>query len=215
MAHLHQLARPAPARRRKDAREGAREERVSPVLSRMMEGWHRTPAVVLGRRLTVLAHNPLGRALFEGHAHSGDLLRLVFLDPDAEDFYPEWERVAVSTVAGLRAAVGTDYHDPRLTEVVGELSLRSEAFRRLWARHDIRRKTQETKRFRHPVVGELTLDYESLTVNGAPGQQLVVYQAAPDSPSEHALSLLGSLTAGDVPERKGAFARDCRQSKKN
>ncbi|MFF7649295.1 helix-turn-helix transcriptional regulator [Streptomyces sp. NPDC007983] len=209
VAHLHQLARPAPARRRKGAREGVREgvweERVSPVLLRMMEGWHRTPAVVLGRRLTVLAHNPLGRALFDGHAHSGDLLRLVFLDPDAEDFYPEWERVAVSTVAGLRAAVGTDYDDPQLIEVVGELSLRSEAFRRLWARHDIRQKAHETKRFRHPVVGELTLDYESLTVNGAPGQQLVVYQAAPGSPSEHALSLLGSLTAGDIPERKDFF----------
>ncbi|QLH21560.1 helix-turn-helix transcriptional regulator [Streptomyces sp. Rer75] len=194
VAHLHQLARPVPAARR---RKGGRGERVSPVLLRMMEGWHRTPAVVLGRCLTVLAHNALGRALFEGHAHSGDLLRLVFLDPDAKEFYPDWDRVAVSTVAGLRAAVGTDYDDPQLIEAVGELSLRSEEFRRLWARHDIRQKAHETKRFRHPVVGELTLDYESLTVNGAPGQQLVVYQAAPGSPSEHALSLLGSLTAGD------------------
>ncbi|RNF87172.1 XRE family transcriptional regulator [Streptomyces botrytidirepellens] len=194
VAHLHQLARPVPAARR---RKGVRGERVSPVLLRMMEDWHRTPAVVLGRCLTVLAHNALGRALFEGHAHSGDLLRLVFLDPDAKVFYPDWDRVAVSTVAGLRAAVGTDYDDPQLIEAVGELSLRSEEFRRLWARHDIRQKAHETKRFRHPVVGELTLDYESLTVNGAPGQQLVVYQAEPGSPSEHALSLLGSLSAGD------------------
>ncbi|MFD7499471.1 helix-turn-helix transcriptional regulator [Streptomyces sp. NPDC059850] len=194
VAHLHELARPVPARRRK----ATRGERVSPVLARMMEGWHGTPAVVLGRCLTVLAHNALGRALFEGHTYSGDLLRLVFLDPDAREFYPEWERVAVSTVAGLRAAVGTDYDDPQLVEAVGELSLRSEEFRRLWARHDIRRKAHATKRFRHPVVGELTLDYESLTVNGAPGQQLVVYQAAPGSPSEHALSMLGSLAADSV-----------------
>ena len=194
VAHLHQLARPVPAARR---RKGGRGEQVSPVLLRMMEGWHRTPAVVLGRCLTVLAHNALGRALFAGHAHSGDLLRLVFLDPDAKEFYVDWDRVAVNTVAGLRAAVGTDYDDPQLVEVVGELSLRSEEFRRLWARHDIRQKARESKRFRHPVVGELTLDYESLTVNGAPGQQLVVYQADPGSPSEHALSLLGSLTAGD------------------
>lgn len=203
-AHLHQLARPAPARRRK----GARGERVSPVLLRMMEDWHRTPAVVLGRCLTVLAHNALGRALFAGHAYSGDLMRLVFLDPDAREFYPEWDRVAVSTVAGLRAAVGTDHDDPQLIELVGELSLRSVEFRRLWARHDIRQKAHETKRFRHPVVGELTLDYESLTVNGAPGQQLVVYQAAPGSPSEHALSLLGSLTAEDTSqkEQKDFFA---------
>lgn len=190
-AHLRGLASPSGGRRRADSGP----EEVGPVLVRMMEGWHHTPAVVLGRRLTVLAHNALGRALFAGHAHSGDLVRLVFLDPDARQFYPDWERAAENTVAGLRSAVGTGHDDPRLRETVGELSLRSEEFRRLWARHDIRGKTRETKRFRHPVVGELTLDYECLTVNSAPGQQLVVYQAAPDSPSEQALSLLGSLTA--------------------
>lgn len=190
-AHLHRLARSASGRRR----PGTRRERVSPTLLRMMEGWHSTPAVVLGRCLTVLAHNTLGRALFDGHAYSGDLVRLVFLEPDAKEFYPDWERVAVNTVAALRAAAGADHNDARLIETVGELSLKSEEFRRLWARHDIRRKTRETKRFRHPLVGELTLDYESLTVNSAPGQQLVVYQAAPGSPSEQALSLLGSLSA--------------------
>ncbi len=191
--HLHRLTRPAPDR----GRARTRAERVSPVLLRMMAGWHRTPAVVLGRRLTVLADNALGRALFAGHTHSGDLLRLVFLDPDARAFYPDWERVASDAVAGLRSASGTDHDDPQLVRTVGELSLKSPEFGRLWARHDIRRKTRETKRFRHPLVGELTLDYESLTVNSAPGQQLVVYQAAPGSSSEQALILLGSLTADD------------------
>jgi transcriptional regulator with XRE-family HTH domain len=189
--HLNRLARPVAGA----SRPPAWPERVSPVLLRMMEGWHSTPAVVLGRCLTVLAHNALGRALFAGHTHSGDLLRLVFLDPDGRQFYPDWERVAVNTVAGLRSAAGTDHDDPRLIAAVGELSLKSEEFRRLWARHDIRQKTRETKCFRHPLVGELTLDYESLTVNSAPGQQLVVYQAEAGSPSEQALSLLGSLVA--------------------
>ncbi|NNN29725.1 helix-turn-helix domain-containing protein [Streptomyces sp. S3(2020)] len=191
--HLHRLARPV------GPRPGGRtrQEQVSPVLLRMMEGWHNTPAVVLGRCLTVLADNALGRALFAGHTHGGDLLRLVFLDPDARRFYPDWDRVAVNTVAGLRANAGTDVDDPQLIATVGELSLRSEEFRRLWARHDIRQKTHETKRFRHPLVGELTLDYESLTVNSAPGQQLVVYQAESGSPSEEALALLGSLTAAE------------------
>ncbi|UOZ05764.1 helix-turn-helix transcriptional regulator [Amycolatopsis sp. WQ 127309] len=193
-AHLHRLARPAARRRAR------RREQVSPNLVRLMAGWPATPAVVLGRCLTVLAHNPLGRALFDGHTHSGDLVRLVFLDPDARAFYPDWERVAANTVGGLRAAAGIDPDDPRLIETVGELSVRSEAFRRLWARHDIRQKTHETKRFHHRLVGDLTLSYEALTVNSAPGQQLVVYQAEPGSPSEAALSLLGSLTAESAPE---------------
>ncbi|MFF1301850.1 helix-turn-helix transcriptional regulator [Streptomyces sp. NPDC058307] len=200
--HLHGLARPVADRSR-----AWRSEAVSPVLLRMMEDWHRTPAVVLDRCLTVVARNVLGGALFAGHTHSGDLLRLVFLDPDARGFYPDWEPVAVNTVAALRAAAGTGHEDPRLVAAVGQLSLRSEEFRRLWARHDIRRKTQENKRFRHPLVGELTLDYESLTVNSAPGQQLVVYRAEPGSPSEQALALLGSLAAEkfDVASGKDTY----------
>ncbi|WP_033262481.1 helix-turn-helix transcriptional regulator [Amycolatopsis vancoresmycina] len=190
-AHLHRLAQPVPARRRR----ARRPERVSPNLLRLMDGWPATPALVLGPCLEVLAHNALGEALFAGHTHSGDLVRLVFLDPDARAFYPDWERVAVNTVGGLRAAAGIDPDDPRLIETVGELSVKSADFRRLWARHDIRQKTRETKRFRHRLVGELELSYEALTVNSAPGQQLIVYQAEPGSPSEAALALLGSLAA--------------------
>ncbi|MEU0424977.1 transcriptional regulator [Streptomyces canus] len=204
--HLHRPARPVAGR----AQGPSRPRPVSPALLRMMEGWHRTPAVVLDHCLTVPAHNVLGGALFAGHAHSGDLLRLVFLDPDAREFYSDGEPVAVNTVAALRAAAGTGHEDPRLFATVGELSLRSEEFRRLWARHDIRRKSRESKRFRHPLVGELALDYESLTVNSAPGQQLVVYQAVPGSTSEQALSRLGSLTANaahsDEAADKGAHA---------
>jgi transcriptional regulator with XRE-family HTH domain len=199
--HLHRLARPAP----KGPASRARAERVSPVLLRMMHDWHRTPAVVLDHCLTVVAHNALGKALFAGHTYSEDLVRLVFLDRDARTFYPDWERVAVNTVGGLRSSAGTGHDDPRLIRTVGELSLKSAEFRRLWARHDIRQKTRETKRFQHPLVGELTLDYESLTVNSAPGQQLVVYQAAPGSTSEQALALLGSLTA-DQPDRDQAVS---------
>jgi transcriptional regulator with XRE-family HTH domain len=196
VAHLHRLARPAPGGRRR----ARRREQVGPNLLRLMDGWPGTPAVVLGRCLTVLAHNALGKALFDGHTHSGDLVRLVFLDPDAREFYPDWESVAVNTVGALRAAAGLDPGDPRLIETAGELSVRSAEFRRLWARHDIRQKTHETKRFHHRLVGELVLGYEALTVNSAPGQQLVVYQAEPGSPSEAGLALLGSLTAETAPE---------------
>lgn len=197
-AHLHELARPTAGRPHGQGGQGGHgggPEQVSLRLLRMMDAWPHTPAVVLGRRMTVLAANMLGEALFAGHAHSSDLVRLVFLDPDARTFYPEWDRVALNTVAGLRQSIGADYDDPALVELVGELSLKSREFRELWARHDIRQKTHETKRFRHPLVGELTLHYEALTVNSAPGQQLVVYQADPGSASEEALGLLGSLTA--------------------
>jgi transcriptional regulator with XRE-family HTH domain len=188
-AYLHELARPRPRTRRRG------REQVSPALMAVMAAWTTTPAVVLGRCLDVLAGNDLGIALFAGHAHSDSLVRLVFLDPDAREFYPDWERVAVNTVGGLRAAAGLDPDDPKLIETVGELSVKSADFRRLWARHDIRQKTGETKVFRHPQVGELTVSYEAFTVNSAPGQQLVVYHAAPGSPSAEALALLGSLTA--------------------
>jgi transcriptional regulator with XRE-family HTH domain len=186
-AYLHELARPRPRSRGRDS--------VGTALLGMMAAWTDTPAVVLGRCLNVLAHNHLGAALFAGHTYCDDLVRLVFLDQDARDFYPDWERVAVSTVGALRAAAGADQDDPRLIETVGELSVKSADFRRLWARHDIRQKTHETKCFRHPLVGELTLTYETLTVNSAPGQQLVVYSAEPGSAAAEALSLLGSLTA--------------------
>ncbi|MEU6147843.1 helix-turn-helix transcriptional regulator [Streptomyces sp. NPDC047081] len=202
--HLHRLARPARGR----VRTRKAPEQVSPALLRMMDGWHTTPAVVLGRCMNVLAHNPLGRALFAGHTHSDDLLRLVFLDPDAREFYPDWERAAANTVGALRAAAGTDHDDPHVIRTVGELSLKSPEFRRLWARHDIRRKTHETKRLRHPLVGELTLDYESFTINSAPGQQLVVYEAAPGSPSAETLALLGSLTADRPAEERTPSGAD-------
>lgn len=93
----------------------------------------------------------------------------------------------------MRPFSGADLDDPRLTDLVGELSLKSPEFRRLWARHDVRARTSGTKRFVHPIVGELALEFETFAVNGAPGQTLVAYHADPGSPSERALALLGSV----------------------
>jgi transcriptional regulator with XRE-family HTH domain len=189
--HAHKLAQPVPRR----AATAGRIEKASPNLVRLLEKWAHTPALVLGRYLDVLARNSLADALYGGMTYSNNIMRLVFLDPAAREFYRDWALVSRATVAGLRAAVGADIDDPRLTSLVGELSLKSPEFRRLWARHDVRGKTHARKRFQHPLVGELTLHYESFTVNSAPNQQLLVYQAEPASPSEQALLLLGSLTA--------------------
>ncbi|WP_280462317.1 helix-turn-helix transcriptional regulator [Nocardia carnea] len=188
-AHLRELARPTAAR----PRPPRRPERVTPGLLRLMEAWSHTPAVVLGRHLDVLAANPLAAAVNACSVPGVNQVRMVFLDPRAREVFPNWSRIAADTVASLRATAGTDLDDPRLTELVGELSLKSDEFRRLWARHDVRAKTSGIKQFHNEMVGELTLAYESFAVSGAPGQLLIAYHAEPGSPSERSLALLGSL----------------------
>lgn len=197
VAHLHELAAPAPRRRR---RPRASVERVRPGVLRLLEHWTDTPAFVLGRRMDVLAYNALAGLLHSDFARERNIVRLVFLDPGAREIYPDYEAVAAETVATLRAAAGADLDDPELTELVGELSLKSDLFRRLWARHDVREKASGTKRFVHPMVGEIALDYETLRVNDAPEQLVVGYHAAPGSQSAQALALLATMAAEqDVP----------------
>jgi transcriptional regulator with XRE-family HTH domain len=191
--HLQELARP-PTRRR---RPSARPQRVRPGVERLMDSWTHSPAFVMGRCMDVLAANSLADALHGRSIRGINLVRSILLEPGAQDFYADWDDVARDTVATLRALAGTDLDDPRLTELVGELSLKSEEFRRLWARHDVREKTSGTKRFVHPVVGELSLGYESFAIGGAPGQILVVYHAEPGGRDERALKLLESVAAGE------------------
>jgi len=194
-AHLHRLTRTA----RGPVRRGDGVS-VGPSLLRLMDGWLHTPALILDRRLDVLAGNHLGRALFAGMLEQGEtnLVRFTFLNPAARDFYPDWERVARSGLAALRAGSAELMNDPRLTELVGELSLKSPEFRHLWARHDVRGKAHEAKSFNHHQVGALTLTYDSFTVDSVPDQQLIVYQAEPGSSSQQALALLGTVAA-DLP----------------
>ena len=196
-AHLHELARPAPRRRR----AARRTERVRPELLRLMEAWTHTPAMVTGRHLDVLAANSLATALHGGFSRGTNLVRSLFLDPAARERYPDWDEVTKDTVAALRASVGPDLDDSHLTDLVGELSLKSERFRTLWARHDVREKTYGTKRFVHPQVGELTIHYETFAVAGSSGQVLSVYHAEPGSPTEQALALLSSLAADEARAR--------------
>ena len=191
VAHLHDLARPAPRRRR--PRE--RPERVRPGVLRLLESWSAIPAFVLGRRMDVLAFNALAGMLHDGFATERNMVRLVFLDPAARDTFPDFDAVAQETVATLRAVAGADLDDPRLAELVGELSLKSDEFRRLWARHEVREKASGVKRMLHPMVGELVLGYETLRVNDAPEQLVVGYHAEPGSASERALALLGAMAA--------------------
>ncbi len=205
-AHLHELARPAPRRRR---RAPQRLERVRPALQRLMDAWAETPAVVLGCRMDVLAANPMFLVLNPGLHVGSNMVRSMFLDPEVQAIQPDFEKAAAGTVASLRAQVGADLDDPLLHELVGELSLKSELFRKLWARHEVHVKTRGVKELIHPIVGELALDYESFTVNGADGQMLIVYHAEPASPSARALALLSSMASprdGSRPPRPSGRA---------
>ncbi|MFD5916718.1 helix-turn-helix domain-containing protein [Kitasatospora sp. NPDC058201] len=195
--HLRRITKPA--RRRPGRGRSTRPQQIRPEFQQLLDAMESVPAYVLGRRLDVIAWNPLGNAL------AGDFAALppehrnmawqVFLDPAARELYLDWETKAADVVGILRLDAGRDPDDPRLTSLIGELSLKSGEFRRLWAAHDIRDKGHGTKELHHPVVGRLTLRYETLRPAEESDQVLVAYHADPGSPSAESLRLLASWTA--------------------
>jgi transcriptional regulator with XRE-family HTH domain len=192
-AHLRSLA--APARRRR--RPAPRPERAPASIVELIDTWSETPAYVYGRCMDVLAANPIATALQPYCRPGENLVRFAFLDPRGPDVYEDWEDATARAVAGLRALVGPDLDDPRLHELVGELSVRSARFRDLWARHDVRPKRSGTSCITHPQVGRVELRYDKLPLPDTDRQTLAVYHAVPGSPSAQALALLGSAIAGE------------------
>ncbi|TPW77449.1 helix-turn-helix transcriptional regulator [Schumannella soli] len=169
-------------------------------------------AFVRNSRHDVVATNLLGRAFYAPVIGDGgrtpNLARFQFLDPASRDFYPEWDRFADMCVAVMRAEAARDPHDRGFQDLVGELSTRSEVFRTLWGRHDVRQHGAGMKRFTHPVVGELTLAYEELAITAEPGTIMMIYSAEPGSPSAERLRLLASWarTEGMTPYAAGMVA---------
>jgi len=202
-AHLQRLAKPV--RRPKPRRT---VQRVRPAMQQLLAALDGVPAFVLGRRMDVLAWNPLAAALIVDFgalpSKERNMPRLVFLDDSSRDFYPQWEAIATETVAYLRLYAGRNPDDPELAELIGELSIRSEEFRTHWARYDVKEKSFGVKRMVHPLVGELSLQYESLVMPGDPDQTLVTYSAEAGTPSESALKLLASWTAPTVQPQQAA-----------
>jgi transcriptional regulator with XRE-family HTH domain len=156
------------------------------------------PAFVENRMFDVLAANRLAGALSPSIRPGVNRLRAVLLDEAERDLHPDWEQVTASLVAAFRASIGTDVDDPRIQRLVGELSLASERFARLWVRHDVRALTGSPIRMRHPRVGMLELRGEKLPIADSGGQLLMIYHAEPGSQSARSLALLGSLPAPDV-----------------
>ncbi|QNJ94209.1 helix-turn-helix domain-containing protein [Mycolicibacterium fluoranthenivorans] len=193
-AHLHQLGRPQPATRLRRARPQHVHPATLDLLDRLDQVC--SPAFILGRRLDVLAHNRLAGALITEFrrlpAPQRNQARFVFLDPHARELYADWRQVAVDTVAMLRHDAGRYPDDPRLSALIGELSIHSAEFRTWWSRHDVQRRTTGAKSYHHPVVGELTVQYQALNPSGDEDQVLIVYTTEPGSASDNALRLLAN-----------------------
>jgi transcriptional regulator with XRE-family HTH domain len=157
------------------------------------------PAFVESRIFDVLAANRLATALLPTIRPGENRMRSVFLDEGERATLPDWDKAIGGMVAAFRASLGTDTADPRIAQLVGELSLASEPFRRLWARHDVKPLAGEPARILHPQVGLLELRREKLSVGDSGGQLLVLYHAEPGSDSARSLALLGSLAATGTP----------------
>ena len=189
-------ARPAAPRR-------PRRETVPPGIRQLLDVVA-LPAFVENRMFDVLAANRLATALSPATRPGENRLRSVFLDADEQDLHVDWAQAAGGMVAAFRASIGTDVEDPRIAQLVGELSLASEPFRQLWARHDVKPLAGEPARMHHPQVGLLELRREKLSIGDSGGQLLVLYHAEPGSDSARSLALLGSLAATGASQDSAA-----------
>jgi transcriptional regulator with XRE-family HTH domain len=206
--HLRRLA--ARAARSAPQPAGAPSRAVRPGVQLLLDNLRPSPAYVLSRTLDVLAANPGGLHLYAGieswPARQRNLARYYFLHPAARDLFPSWDNQIRGCVARLRALAGTDPDAPDLAHLVGELLLKSADFARLWKRYDVRAHRPGTKQFRHPQVGDLTLGYQSMQLDGTAGQRLVVYYAEAESPDHDAMVLLDMLAAQQIRESAGGPA---------
>lgn len=196
-AHLHNLAQAANSSPRTRKRQP--QQRIRPSIQRLLDAMTGAPAYLRNGRLDILATNRLGQALyselFTETVRPVNAARFAFLNPRALDFYSDWETVAGDSVAILRAAAGRNPYDRGLTDLIGELSTRSDQFRTRWAAHNVRFHRTGIKRLHHPVVGDLELTFEALELPADPGLRITTYTAEPASPSADGLTLLASWAA--------------------
>jgi transcriptional regulator with XRE-family HTH domain len=191
-AHLNHLAKPK-SHKKKPA---ARQQQVRSSLRQLLDTMEGVPAYIGGRRTEILAWNRMAAAVFGDWGRlppaERNWARLVFLHAEYRDLFVDWEQKAIDVVCGLRMNAGCYPDDPRLSALVGELSVKSEEFRRLWATHDVKEKSHGVKRLHHPLVGDLSLNFESFRLTDDSDQSLLTYHAEPGSPSAESLRLLAS-----------------------
>jgi transcriptional regulator with XRE-family HTH domain len=191
-AHLRHLAKPKQHKKT----HAARPQQVRGTLRQLLDTLDGIPAYVTGRRSDILVWNRMAAAVFgnwsELPPQERNWARMVFLKPEYRELYVDWDQKASDIVSFLRMDAGCHPDDPRLSALVGELSVKSEEFRRLWATHDVKEKSHGIKRLLHPLVGELTLSFETFKLPDDGEQSMVTYHAEPDSASAEALQLLAS-----------------------
>ncbi|MCX5368339.1 helix-turn-helix transcriptional regulator [Streptomyces sp. NBC_00015] len=193
-AHLTHLAKP-----KHKKKQSAPPQQVRGPLRQLLDAMDSVPAYLIGRRTEILGWNRMAAAVFGDWAElpvaERNWARLVFLRPDYRDLFVDWEQKAIDIVCALRMDAGCYPDDPRLSALVGQLSVKSEDFRRLWATHDVKEKSHGVKLLRHPLVGELSLNFEGFRLAGDGEQTMVTYHADPGSASAEALRLLASWGA--------------------
>lgn len=198
--HLTHLAKP----KQKKHRRMGRPQQLRPAVQHLMDAMEGVPAYVVGRRLDILGWNRMARALLGDLAalppQERNVARLVFLDPNARDLYVDWECKATEVVSVLRMYAGCSADDPQLPGLIGELSVRSEEFRKLWAAHTVQDKGHGTKRLHHPLVGEMTLAYETMKLPDDHDLSLVTYHAEPGTRSAESLRLLAGWGVDEVAD---------------
>jgi transcriptional regulator with XRE-family HTH domain len=203
-SHLTHLAKPKHHKKK----PSPPTQHVRTPLRQLLDSIDTVPAYISGRRSDILVWNRMAAAVFGDWSQlppqERNWARLVFLRPEYRELYVDWEQKATDIVSMLRMDAGCHPDDPRLSALVGELSVKSEEFRRMWATHDVKEKTYGVKRLHHPLVGDLTLNFEGFRLGDGSEQSLITYHAEPGSPSADALRLLASW--GTDATRAGAGA---------
>ncbi|NIL83726.1 hypothetical protein RhoFasGS6_01084 [Rhodococcus fascians] len=203
-AHLYELVRAANAGAHPRRRRATRAARLTAGMQQTIDAMSTVPVFVQNGRLDAVAANRLGRAvfseMFDNAQEPVNAARFLFLDSKAQNFYQDWEGNTRQIVAVLRAEAGRSPYDRQLSDLVGELSTRSQYFATLWASHDVREHRDGIKKIHHPIVGPLDLTYQSMDLVSDRGLQMLVFTAAPGTTSHDRLQLLASWEATEAPQ---------------
>ena len=207
-AHLLDLVRAANVGAHPQARaRTVRKTQLTAGVLQTIDAMSTVPVFVQNGRLDAVATNRLGAALFsemlDGARPPANAARFIFLDPRAQTFYRDWDAQTRQIMAVLRAEAGRSPFDRQLSDLVGELSTRSDLFRRLWGAHDVREHRTGVKAVHHPVVGDLDLTFQAMDLASDRGLQMIVFSAEPGSPSHERLQLLANVAETDI--RKAAL----------